>query len=109
MVRRFERVRSTAMVGIIHDGRRNTAYLRDFSADGVCLDGVRQVMAGDRLRLHCKGAVITAEVRWVRGPRAGLCFVPDCPPSEKARFLSAVSRGLKPASAARIYGFSEMA
>lgn len=109
MVRKISRIRGTAAVGIVHNDRRDTAYLRDYSAEGVCLDGLRNVMAGDVLRLHCKGAFITAEVRWTRGTRAGLCYMPDCPSSEKVRFLSAVSRGQKPASAARIYGFSELA
>ena len=109
MVRKVERIRSRATVGILHDGQRNNAYLRDYSSAGVCLDGVRNVMAGDVLRLHCKGAIISAEVRWVRGQRAGFCFVPACAPGEKVRFLAAISRGHKPASAARIYGFAELA
>lgn len=109
MVRRVARVRGRAMVGVLRNGQRETAYLRDYSADGVCLDGLQGVMAGDVLRLHCKGAIISAEVRWVRDGRVGLCYLPTCAPSEKTRFLSSVARGQKPASAARIYGFSELA
>lgn len=109
MVRKVTRSRSSAMVGVIHHDRRETAYLRDFSAEGVCLEGVRDVMAGDTLSLHCKGALVRAEVRWVRGQRIGLCFAPDCEQGEKARFLTSVARGQKPAQAARIFGFSELA
>lgn len=108
MVRKTSRNRGSAAVGVIRGDRRDTAFLRDYSAEGVCLDGLRDVMAGDVLRLHCKGAMISAEIRWIRGSRAGLCYLPDCPSSEKVRFLSAISRGQKPASAARIYGFAEL-
>lgn len=109
MVRKVARLRGNAAVGVIHGDRRDTAFMRDYSPEGVCLEGLRNVMAGDVLRLHCKGAVIRAEVRWMRANRAGLCFVADCPASEKARFLTAISRGQKHSSAARIYGFSELA
>jgi hypothetical protein len=109
MVRKVTRSRSSAMVGVIYENRRETAHLRDFSADGLCLDGVRNVLAGDMLSLHCRGAVVQAEVRWVRGQRIGLCFAADCEHSEKARFLNGISRGLKPAQSARIFGFSELA
>ena len=108
MVRKVARTRSRALVGVIRNGRRETAYLRDYSSDGVCLDGLRGVMAGDVLSLHCKGAVIVAEVRWVREGRTGLCYLPTCAPSQKTRFLTAISRGKKPANPARIYGFSEL-
>lgn len=96
-------------MGLIRDGQRETAYLCDYSRDGVCLDGVRGVMAGDILELHCKGARIGVEVRWLRENRAGMCFLSDGLPSEKTRFLAAISRGAKPAHAARIFGFSELA
>ncbi|MBN2760334.1 MAG: PilZ domain-containing protein [Rhodobacteraceae bacterium] len=109
MVRKSIRSRSSAIVGVIRAHGRETAFLRDFSNDGVCVDGLRDVLAGDKLSLHCKGALVLAEVRWVRGQRVGLCFTPDCEQGEKARFLSAVSRGLKPAQASRIFGFSELA
>ena len=109
MVRKVARIRSRALVGVLRNGERESAYLRDYSTEGVCLEGLRSVMAGDVLRLHCKGAFISAEVRWVREGRAGLCYLPSCPPGEKPRFLAAVSRGQNPASAARIYGFSELA
>lgn len=107
-MRNARRTRKTAQVGLIRNGQRESAYLRDYSCDGVCLDGVRGVMAGDRLTLHCKDVRIIVEVRWVRGQRAGMCFVPGVLPSEKTRFLAAVSRGEKPAHAARIFGFSEL-
>jgi hypothetical protein len=109
MPRQGRRIKSSAAVGILRNGQRETAHLRDYSQDGLCLDGVRGLMAGDIVKLHCRGSVITVETRWVRGARAGFCFLPDCAPSEKTRFLGGVSRGQKPAKAARIYGFSEMA
>lgn len=109
MVRHSVRNRGSALVAVIFADRRETAYLRDYSQDGICLDGLRHVLAGDTLRLYCKGTFLQAEVRWVREQRAGLCFMADCPPAEKARFLAAVSRGQKPARAARIFGFSELA
>lgn len=107
-MRKVRRTRKTALVGLIRNGQRETAFLRDYSSDGVCLDGVRGVMAGDRLVLHCKGARIIVEVRWLRGQQAGMCFVPSLLQSEKARFLAAVSRGEQPAHASRIFGFSEL-
>lgn len=109
MVRKVARIRNRALVGVMRNGQRETAYLRDYSSEGVCLDGMRSVMAGDVLRLHCKGALISAEVRWVREGRAGLCYLPSCAPSEKSRFLSAISRRQRPSDRARIYGFSELA
>lgn len=96
-------------MALIRNGQRETAHLCDYSRDGVCLQGVRGVMAGDVLELHCKGARIGVEVRWLRANHAGMCFLPDGRPSEKARFLAAISRGAKPAQAARIFGFSELA
>lgn len=109
MVRKVTRYRASAMVTFIQNGQVNTGYLRDYSGEGLCLDNVQGVMAGDVLNLLCMGATITVEVRWVREHRAGMCFTPECSMSEKARFVAAVSRGRKPVHAARIFGFSEMA
>jgi len=108
MVRKITRNRASTIVTIIHEGGKSTAHLRDYSGEGICLDNVRDVMAGDVLSLHCKGAMIAVEVRWVRAHRAGMCFAPECSAAEKARFLAAASGGRNPAHAARIFGFSEL-
>ncbi len=108
MPRKHARYRIRSAVGVLRDGRRDTAQLRDVSPDGACLDGVRDVLAGDHVRLHAKGALITGEVRWVRGQRCGICFAHDTPPSERTRFLAALGRsGTMPG--ARLHGFAEMA
>lgn len=109
MKRRGPRIRGQGAVGIIRNGKRELAHLQDYSSEGVCLDGLDGVLAGDQIKLHCKGVMIGAEVRWVRGNRAGLCYAASVPMLEKTRFVAAVARGQKPASAARIHGFSELA
>lgn len=85
---RPKRIRCTTSVGLIQGARRDIAFVEDVSQGGMKLRGVPAPKKGDILRLHAKGCVFSAQVRWVRGALCGVQFLADKDMGEIRRFLA---------------------
>lgn len=79
-------------VGLLRNGRRETAYIVDVSEAGMKLQGVLSPTPGESLRLHVRGCVIDGQVRWVKDQLCGIEFCKDASLTELRRFLSALPR-----------------
>jgi len=89
---RANRSRVRLTVGVLREGRRETAYVEDLAPGGIKLTGLIAAKPGEQLRIHIKGNMLDAEVRWVDGPTCGLRFCADPDSGEVRRFLALMPR-----------------
>lgn len=92
MERQASRTRVTIPVGVLSGGQRETAYMEDVSDGGFKLRGLSTVKIGQILRIHAKGAMFDAEVRWINGATCGLRYHDDQCAGDLQRFLSQLPR-----------------
>lgn len=59
---------------------RQKARLIDVNQGGARLEGVENVMRGDRLTLHVLNEQLPAAIRWVAAHRVGVAFLTPAPP-----------------------------
>lgn len=98
----------TTPVGIIRNGKRILSHLLDLSDAGMKLQTSLETRPGEVLQLHAKGAVVMAEVRWIKGNQIGLRFTKGGSAADKSRFLLRLMREKNQASGARAHGFTEL-
>lgn len=89
---RANRSRVRLTVGVLRNGSRETAYVDDIAKGGLKLRGLIAPKAGEQLRVHIKGNMLDAEIRWVKDGACGLrfCAAPDS--AEVRRFLAVLPR-----------------
>ena len=92
MERQGNRTGVTIPVGVISNGRRETAFMEDVSEGGFRLRGLTGAQIGQILRVHAKGAMIDAEIKWTDGPICGLQFRKESCASDLNRFRSQFPR-----------------
>lgn len=92
MARLTARARLRVAVGILRNGLRETAYIEDVSEGGLKLNGLINPVLGEALRIHARGAVFDAEIRWVRGTTCGLRYLDGQRSGDLRRFLSLLPR-----------------
>ncbi|MCC5966974.1 MAG: PilZ domain-containing protein [Natronohydrobacter sp.] len=92
MARLSARARVRLAVGILRNGSRETAYIEDVSVGGLKLTGLINPVVGQVLRIHAKGAIFDAEIRWVRGNSCGLRYLDGQSAGDLRRFLSVLPR-----------------
>ncbi len=92
MARLTARARLRVAVGILRNGLRETAYIADVSEGGLKLNGLINPVLGEVLRIHARGAVFDAEIRWVRGTACGLRYLDGQRAGDLRRFLSLLPR-----------------
>ena len=104
MFHRAKRLNQTASVGVLIDGVRHTAHLRNVSTGGVGMTGPLPMEPGQRVILLLMGARIAAECRWRKGNDFGMLFMPDQDRAELARILARVTQD----QGRRMHGFREL-
>lgn len=103
------RKRCNAHVGLVRDGVRYSGHLLDFSEDGLKLRAAMDAQPGQMVRLHAKGAVVSAEIRWRDQDRIGLRFADDGAQAERRRFLTRLHAAAGDGRRGRrVHGFSEL-
>lgn len=103
------RKRETAHVGLVRDGVRYSAHLLDYSDSGLKLRAAMDVQPGQVVKLHAKGAVVSAEIRWRDHGEIGLRFTDDGPQAERRRFLMRLQGVAQDGRRGRrVHGFSEL-
>ncbi|MDD7970537.1 PilZ domain-containing protein [Roseinatronobacter alkalisoli] len=102
------RQHQTAAVGIIRNGMRFQSHLVDLSERGMKLKSSLDARPGEVLQLHAKGAVIQAEVRWVRDNHIGLQFAKGGSATDRSRFLLRLMPEKNQRAGARVHGFTEL-
>ncbi|MBR3370275.1 MAG: PilZ domain-containing protein [Rhodobacteraceae bacterium] len=105
---RTQRQRQSTPVGIIRNGTRILSHLVDVSDGGVRLQCSLETRPGEVLQLHAKGAIVMAEVRWIKGNHIGLQFTKDGSAADRSRFLLRLIPGKQQISGARVHGFTEL-
>ncbi|MCC5958820.1 MAG: PilZ domain-containing protein [Rhodobacteraceae bacterium] len=105
---RPRRHRLTMPVGIIRNGTRVLSHLLDVSDAGVKLQTSLETRPGEVLQLHAKGAVVMAEVRWIKGNQIGLQFTKGGSAADKSRFLLRLMPEKHHVTGARVHGFTEL-
>lgn len=88
MVRMIARSRVRLQVGVLRNGKRETAHIEDVSEGGLKLGGVIDPKVGEVLQLHSKGAFFSARIRWVDGTTCGLQYLNEHNAGDLRRFLS---------------------
>jgi len=92
MARQGSRSRVTIPVGVLSDGRRETAFIEDVSEGGFRLRGLIAPKVGQIVRIHAKGAMFDAEIRWANGPTCGLQYREERCAGDLQRFMSQLPR-----------------
>ncbi len=87
---RKPRRRVRASVGVLRNGKRQTVYVENVSEGGLRLQGLAGLQVGEVIRLHARGAVFEAEIRWVDGQSFGVRYRDGYNSGELQRFLSAL-------------------
>ncbi|TVP71716.1 MAG: PilZ domain-containing protein [Rhodobacteraceae bacterium] len=89
---RANRAHVRLSVGVLRDGRRETAYVEDIGKGGLKLSGLIAPKPGETLRVHIKGNMLDAEIRWVEAGMCGLRFCAAPETAEVRRFLAVLPR-----------------
>lgn len=92
MARQGSRSRITIPVGMLSDGRRETAFIEDVSEGGFRLRGLIAPKVGQVVSVHAKGAMFDAEIRWTDGQTCGLQYREECCAGDLQRFMSQLPR-----------------
>lgn len=103
---RAHRYRAVSQVGVLHAGERHASHVLDVSEGGMKLRLLLNAQPGEHVRLHAKGALVDAEIRWITGNQVGLKFLNSGDGSEKARFLARILPQKR--LGARQFGFREL-
>lgn len=92
MARQSNGFRATISVGVLTNGQRETAFIEDVSAGGFRLRGLVAPKVGQVVRVHAKGAMFDAEIRWADGPTCGLQYREERCAGDLQRFMSQLPR-----------------
>lgn len=88
MALRKPRTRVRASVGVLRNGQRQTVYVENVSEGGLGLHGLAGLQVGEIIRIHARGAVFEAKIRWVDGQSFGVRYCEGQDGGELQRFLS---------------------
>ncbi len=89
---RANRSRVRLTVGVLRNGRRETAHVEDIGKGGLKISGLIAPKPGEELRVHIKGNMLDAEIRWVDADVCGLRFCAAPETAEVRRFLALLPR-----------------
>ena len=78
---------------------RQKATLIDVNQGGARLEGVENVMRGDRIILTVLNEQVPATIRWVAAHRIGVAFVMPARPA----LVDLMRQGIRPTSTARFH------
>jgi hypothetical protein len=105
---RGQRVRAGGATGIVIDGQRYTAHVRDVGSGGIGAMGAVPIRAGQDVIVVAHGVSIAAQCRWVSGNSFGLVFAVDTNPADIARFRRGALKLGSGVLTRRMHGFVEL-
>ncbi len=79
---RQQRLLTTRLVQVFHNGQRRGLELSNIGTTGACLVGMRPLPPGTAVTIHCRHLTIPAEVVWQRDNLTGVHFLSSLRPDE---------------------------